>query len=224
MNCFDIIGPVMIGPSSSHTAGACRIGKVAHSLLGEIPQTAEIVFHGSFAKTYRGHGTDKAIVAGILGMDTDDERIRDSFEYAKEAGVTIKINTGYFEDAHPNTARVALTGKNGQRCEVMGASVGGGEIIITRINGMEVSISGQYATLIVLHKDAPGTIAAVTNLIGKSELNICNFRLSRESKGGIAVMTLELEGAVDADITEQIATLPNILHGILLLPLAKPII
>ncbi len=224
MNCFDIIGPVMIGPSSSHTAGACRIGKVAHSLLPQMPVRAEIVFHGSFAKTYRGHGTDKAIVAGILGMDTDDERIRDSFEHAENAGVEIIIHTGYFEDAHPNTARVSLTDKDGNRCEVMGASVGGGEIIVTRINGMEVAISGQHATLIVLHKDAPGTIAAVTNLIGSYALNICNFRLSRESKGGTAVMTIELDGAVDGKITEQIGSLPNILHGILLLPLAKPII
>ncbi len=224
MNCFDIIGPVMIGPSSSHTAGACRIGLVAHSLLGEIPARAEIMFHGSFAKTYRGHGTDKAIVAGILGMDTDDERIRDSFEHAKAAGTEIIIHTGYFEDAHPNTARVALTAKNGDRCEVMGASVGGGEVIITRINGMEVSISGQYATLIVLHKDAPGTIASVTNLIGRLDINISNFRLSRESKGGTAVMTIELDGAVTAELAAQMEGLPNVMHAILLLPLAKPII
>ena len=176
MNCFDIIGPVMIGPSSSHTAGACRIGKVAYSLLDGKAVKAEIVFHGSFAKTYRGHGTDKAIVAGILGMDTDDVRIRDSFEYAKAANTEIIIQTGYFEDAHPNTARVTLTTDNGQTVEVMGASVGGGEIMIERINGMEVSISGQYATLIVLHKDAPGTIAAVTGYIGELGINICNFR------------------------------------------------
>lgn len=224
MNCFDIIGPVMIGPSSSHTAGACRIGKVAYSLLGGIAKRAEIVFHGSFAKTYRGHGTDKAIVAGILGMDTDDERIRDSFEHAKNAGMEIMINTGYFEDAHPNTARVALFDAEGKSVEVMGASVGGGEIMIERINGMEVAVSGQYATLIVLHKDAPGTIASVTQLLSQYKINICNFRLSRESKGGIAVMTIELDGDITAQLCSKIDLLPNVMHAILLQPLSKPIV
>ncbi len=224
MNCFDIIGPVMIGPSSSHTAGACRIGKVAYSLLDSKAIKTEIVFHGSFAKTYRGHGTDKAIVAGILGMDTDDVRIRDSFEHAKNAGVAIDIKTGYFEDAHPNTARVTLTGASGQQVEVMGASVGGGEILIERINGMEVSISGQYATLIVLHKDMPGTIAAVTTYVSERDINICNFRLARESKGGTAVMTIELEGEIKPDLAKGLVQIKHVRHAILLKPLAKPIV
>lgn len=223
MNCFDIIGPVMIGPSSSHTAGACRIGKVAYSLLGGVAARAEIVFHGSFAKTYRGHGTDKAIVAGILGMDTDDERLRDSFVHAKAAGMGISISTDYFEDAHPNTALITLYGRNGQKVSVMGASIGGGEILIERINGMEVAISGQYATLIVLHRDAPGTIAAVTRYVSQYEINICNFRLSRESKGGVAVMTIELDGDITPELTTQLDVLPNVIHSILLHPLAKPI-
>lgn len=200
-----------------------RIGKVAYSLLGGIPVRAEIVFHGSFAKTYRGHGTDKAIVAGILGMDTDDERIRDSLTYAKAHDVSISISTDYIEDAHPNTAFVTLYGKNGQTVSVTGASVGGGEIVIQRVNGMEVSISGQYSTLIVLHRDAPGTIAAVTRFVSEYDVNICNFHLSRESKGGTAVMTIELDGDFSADVCGKIDLLPNILHAILLRPLAKPI-
>lgn len=224
MNCFDIIGPVMIGPSSSHTAGACRIGKVANLLLGTAPVKAEIIFHGSFAKTYKGHGTDKAIVAGILGMDTDDERIRDSFEYARHAAIDIQIKTGTFEDAHPNTAKVTLFSADGRQVDVLGASIGGGEIVIRRINGMAVEVSGQHATLIVLHKDAPGTIAAVTQHLNQYFINICNFHLSRESKGGIAVMTIEFDGDLNPQLCEEVDTLPNVMHSILLHPLAKPIV
>ena len=224
MNCFDIIGPVMIGPSSSHTAGACRIGKVANLLLGCLPAKAEISFHGSFAKTYKGHGTDKAIVAGILGMDTDDERIRDSFEYARKAGVEIIIRTANFEDAHPNTAKITLFSPEGERVDVLGASIGGGEVLIRQINGMDVAVSGQHATLIVLHKDAPGTIAAVTQYLNQYFINICNFSLARESKGGIAVMTIEFDGSLSSALCEEIDLLPNVMHSILLPPLAKPII
>ncbi len=221
MNCLDIIGPVMIGPSSSHTAGACRIGKVANALLSEPVSGAFIEFYGSFAKTYCGHGTDKAIVAGILGMDPDDMRLKDSFLHAREANVSIQITTAQNDDLHPNTASVTLYGRSGKSVSVQGASIGGGEILIERINGMEVSVSGQHTTLVVLHKDAPGVIAAVTRYVGQYQVNICNFRLSRESKGGEAVMTIELDGEIKPQLTEQIDVLPNVIHSILLHPLAK---
>lgn len=218
MNVFDIIGPVMIGPSSSHTAGAARIGYMAGKLLGSPPVSAEITLHGSFAKTYRGHGTDKALIAGIMGMRPDDERIRRSPEPAKEAGIAVKISTDYIENAHPNTARILLTDRSGCQVSVQGASVGGGNILITRVNGMEVEITGQYPTLIVLHRDAPGTIAEVTNYLGDRGVNICNFRLSRESRGGTAVMTIEMDSNAAKALNEEIQTFPNIIGSTLLQP------
>ena len=148
MNVFDILGPVMIGPSSSHTAGAARIGLVTRALLGKPAAEARIFFHGSFAKTYRGHGTDKAIVAGILGMKTDDERIRFSLDVAKKEGLKIQIETGELEDAHPNTAQITLVAADGEQVSLRGSSIGGGNILITRVNGMEVSLTGQNPALI----------------------------------------------------------------------------
>ena len=162
MNVFDIIGPIMIGPSSSHTAGAVRLGRVAAALLGEAARTAQIELSGSFAETYRGHGTDKALVAGIMGMDSDDERIRRSLDIALEKGLEPVFTETEIPGAHPNTARITLTGGSGKRVVIEGASVGGGNILVTGVNGMAVSFTGQYNTVLVLHQDRPGAIAAVT--------------------------------------------------------------
>ncbi len=217
---FDIIGPVMIGPSSSHTAGAARIGRVAGALLGKPAVEAGILLHGSFAKTYKGHGTDKALIAGIMGMRPDDPRIRNSPELAKQAGLRVEISTGYIEDAHPNTALITLKDAQGNSLSVQGASVGGGNILVTKVNGMNVEVTGQYTTLIVLHRDAPGTIASVTDFMGKNGVNISNFRLAREQKGGTAVMTIEVDGNnAGADLNEHIKGLPNILSSTMLLPI-----
>ena len=218
MNVFDIIGPVMIGPSSSHTAGAARIGRIAYMLLGQPAKRAEILLHGSFAKTYKGHGTDKALIAGIMGMKPDDARLRDSFELAKQAGLSFEITTGHLEDAHPNTAQITLYGEDSQ-VSVQGASVGGGNILINRINGMAVEISGQFTTLIVLHRDAPGTIAHVTELLGSNGINIANFRLAREQKGGTAVMTIEIDGDAGKELNRQVAALENVLGSTMLKPI-----
>ncbi|WP_291245649.1 L-serine ammonia-lyase, iron-sulfur-dependent subunit beta [Fournierella sp.] len=217
MNVFDIVGPVMIGPSSSHTAGAVRIGRVARALLGCEPVNAQILLHGSFAKTYKGHGTDKALIAGIMGMATDDERIRFSPRLAEEAGLSVSILPTEIDGAHPNTALITLTDATGRTVSVQGASVGGGNILITRVNGMEVHISGQYNTLIVLHQDTPGIIAAVTELLAESQVNICNFRLSRQKKGGVAVMTIEMDGGLDPALNGRIEALPHILSSTMLL-------
>lgn len=218
MNVFDIIGPVMIGPSSSHTAGAARIGRIAYMLLGQPAKRAEILLHGSFAKTYKGHGTDKALIAGIMGMKPDDARLRSSFELAEQAGLSFEITTGHLEDAHPNTAQITLYGEDSQ-VSVQGASVGGGNILINRINGMAVEISGQFTTLIVLHRDAPGTIAHVTELLGSNGINIANFRLAREQKGGTAVMTIEIDGDVGKELNRQVAALENVLGSTMLKPI-----
>ncbi|RGX55568.1 L-serine ammonia-lyase, iron-sulfur-dependent, subunit beta [Anaerotruncus sp. AF02-27] len=219
MKVFDIVGPVMIGPSSSHTAGAARIGRIAYALLGEKAVRADIRLHGSFAKTYKGHGTDKALVAGIMGMKPDDPRIRKSLELAKEQGLEVSIRPEFFENAHPNTALIILIGENGGQVRVQGASVGGGNILITEVNGMPVEITGQYATLIVLHRDAPGTIAQVTELIASLGVNICNFRLSREQKGGTAVMTIEVDGQVGKELNACIRQLPNVIGSTMLQPI-----
>ena len=197
MNVFDILGPVMIGPSSSHTAGAARIGLVTRALLGKTPVKAHIFLHGSFAKTYKGHGTDKALVAGILGMQTDDERIRFSLDVAKREGLEIQIETG-------------------EKVSLRGSSIGGGNILITRVNGMEVSLTGQNPALIVLHKDAPGTIAAVTEIMAEYGANICSFHLAREAKGGLAVMTIESDSCLGPDLNEKINQLENIYSSTLL--------
>ncbi|MDO5416569.1 MAG: L-serine ammonia-lyase, iron-sulfur-dependent subunit beta [Lachnospiraceae bacterium] len=215
MNVFDIIGPIMIGPSSSHTAGAARIGKAARLLLGEPPVKAEIFFHGSFAKTYRGHGTDKAVIGGLLGFDPWDTRIRDSQRLAEKAGVSIHIATGTLDDVHPNTVRITMTGASGKTAVLQGASVGGGNIQITQINGMDVDFSGQYPTLIVLHRDHPGVIAQVTTLVSSRQANICNFRLSRQEKGGLAIMTIEMDQSMDEASAEEIKALANVVDVIL---------
>ncbi len=218
MNVFDILGPVMIGPSSSHTAGAARIGRITLALLGAPAVRADILLHGSFAKTYRGHGTDKALIAGIMGMETDDERIRFAPELAQDAGLQVNISTGEIEGAHPNTARITLTDAEGRQVSLQGSSIGGGNILITQVNGMEVQITGQYPTLIVLHRDAPGTIAAVTEVVAETGANICSFRLSREAKGGDAVMNIELDSLTNRSLKEQIQALPNIFSCTILEP------
>jgi L-serine dehydratase len=216
MNVFDIIGPVMIGPSSSHTAGAVRLGQLARKILGERAVKADIQLSGSFAQTYRGHGTDKAIIAGIMGMFSDDERIRNSLDIAAEEGLEFSFRPQDIPGTHPNTARIILTGENGAGCEIQGASIGGGNILVTEINGMAVSVTGQYNTLLILHHDKPGTIATVTNFMAYSGINIGNFRLSRPKKGGEAVMTIEVDGDVPEDLIHSLRILPNIINVILI--------
>jgi len=216
MNVFDIVGPVMIGPSSSHTAGAVRIGYVAGLILGRPAVKAEIHLHGSFAKTYKGHGTDKALIAGILGMQPDDERIRSSPLIAKEKGLAVTIIPDSIPGAHPNTARIILTSAEGEQITVQGSSIGGGNIVINQINGLNVEFSGQCDTLIVLHRDTSGVIGEVSQYLGELGINVSNFRLSRSAKGGIAIMTIEVDGEVEPYMNEHIMKLPNILRSIAL--------
>ncbi len=214
MNVFDIIGPIMIGPSSSHTAGAVRLGRVAWKLLGERPVKAEIELTGSFAETYRGHGTDKALTAGIMGMDSDDERIRSSPDIARENGLDISFTETSIPGAHPNTARITLCGKSGRRVQVQGASVGGGNILVTGVNGMAVSFTGQYNTILVLHQDKPGAIAAVTQFVASTGVNIGNFRLSRSHRGGEALMTIEVDGGVPDGLMDALCAIEMVQQAI----------
>ena len=210
LRVFDILGPIMIGPSSSHTAGAVRIGKYARSVLGKTPVKAVIRFSGSFAKTYKGHGTDKAVIAGILGMDTDDSRIRNSMQIATEEGLDFTFIEEDIDGAHPNTAEITLTDADGRSALIQGASIGGGNIVINKINDTEVSISGKSDTLVIPHDDVPGMIAVVTNILAEKGVNVHGFSLGRDRKGGIAVMTIEIDGNIDESINEAIMACPNI--------------
>lgn len=219
MNVFDILGPVMIGPSSSHTAGAVRIGLITQRLLGTTPAKADILLHGSFARTYRGHGTDKALIAGIMGFEPDDTRIRNAYDIAGERGIKIFIHTGNIENAHPNTAKLVLTDKDLRTVELLGSSIGGGNILITEVNGLKVHITGEKITFIVLHRDRPGIIAAVTEVLANAGINICNFNLSRKERGGDAVMTIETEGGQSEDLNGRISALKDIISSTMLMPL-----
>lgn len=210
MDAFDIIGPIMVGPSSSHTAGASRIGKYAYTFLGERAVKADIYFSGSFAKTYKGHGTDKAVIAGILNMDTDDIRLRNSLEIAEESGLKFTFYETDIEGAHPNTVLIELTGESGKYVSVQGASVGGGNILITKIDDTAVSINGKATTIIVHHMDVPGMISDVTNILARRGVNIGRFELRRSCKGGIAVMVIEIDGDINPSVNEAIKNFPNV--------------
>ena len=219
MNVFDVIGPVMIGPSSSHTAGAARIGFMARALLPGEPARAKIELHGSFAKTGRGHGTDKALTAGILGMLPSDTCIRDSLSLAKKAGLQVQFEETEIDGAHPNTARITLWNRSGENVCIQGASIGGGEIVITRIDGMSVEITGNQPTLLVLHRDIPGVIAGVTNYLAMNGVNIGGFKLSRKKKGDTALMTLELYEMPSEQVTKGIQCFPQISRCVLIAPI-----
>jgi L-serine dehydratase len=210
MNVFDIIGPVMIGPSSSHTAGAVRIGRTGLGILGEEVSQADIGLAGSFAQTYRGHGTDRALIAGLLGMFPDDERIRDSFDVARERGLEFTISEIKIPRAHPNTAKLHLSGASGKECALQGASIGGGNILIHSVNEMETEFSSEADTLIIAHKDMPGMIAEVTSLMAEHGVNIGNFKLSRPHKGFQAVMTVEIDGRMEEAVIAKLRELPHI--------------
>ncbi|MGG1574444.1 L-serine ammonia-lyase, iron-sulfur-dependent subunit beta [Fictibacillus sp. NRS-1165] len=204
---FDIIGPVMIGPSSSHTAGAARIGRVARDLFGRKPDYAHISFYGSFAKTYRGHGTDVAIVGGILDFDTFDTRIVDALSLAKEQGVEIKITEEDALTEHPNTAKIILGDEN-DKIELVGISIGGGKIEIVELNGFELKLSGNHPALLIVHNDRYGAIAGVANILAKHQINIGHMRVSRKEKGQEALMIIEVDQNIDPVIIEEIESLP----------------
>ena len=204
MNLFDIIGPVMVGPSSSHTAGAAKIGNVCHKLMGEEIKKADIYLHGSFAKTGKGHGTDKALVAGLLGLDVDDIRIPESFTIAKEQGLEFAINTIDLGDVHPNSAKVVMQGVSGVVVTVVAASLGGGRIEVCQLDGVDVSFSGESPTLIVHNVDQPGYITEVTSLLGKQGINIATMQLHRKNRGGEAVMVIECDDEVPVETRQEL--------------------
>ena len=212
MDLFDVIGPVMIGPSSSHTAGAARIGKITRMLLGCEPRRARIGLHGSFQKTYLGHGTDKALVGGLLGMDVDDLRLRSSLELATARGLEYSFYNSNLRGAHPNPVVLDLDGQDGRSICVQAASVGGGEIVVQSIDGLEAGFSGHENTLVLTHHDTPGMIAAIGGTVAGSALNIATMRVFRRSAGGEAMVALELDGDASQELLRRLEALEGVYH------------
>ncbi|MCY1569880.1 L-serine ammonia-lyase, iron-sulfur-dependent subunit beta [Staphylococcus pettenkoferi] len=200
---FDIIGPTMVGPSSSHTAGAVRIGLVARGLFAELPDQVDICLYGSFMETYKGHGTDVALVGGLLGYDTDDDRLPTSIQTAEAMGIRINFIEMKEERSHPNTTILHMR-KGDKDISVEGISIGGGNIEIVAINGFKITLSGNYPALLVFHQDTFGTIGKVANILGEHSINVGSMQVSRKEKGDQALMTCELDDAIDDEILTQI--------------------
>lgn len=206
---FDIIGPVMIGPSSSHTAGAARIGRVARDLFGKQPTWARIHLYGSFAETYKGHGTDVAIIGGLLDYDTYDERIKTSFEDAEKVGLTFEFITETGSVEHPNTARIIIGDENSEM-SMVGISIGGGSIEITELNDFPLRMSGGMSAILVVHDDRAGVVANVAVCLAHYAINIGHMEVSRKERGNMALMVIEVDQNISTDILQEIELLPNI--------------
>ncbi len=211
ISVFDVLGPNMIGPSSSHTAGAARIGFLAQKMIGGNVVRADFTLYGSFAKTYHGHGTDRALLGGIMGFSTDDMRIRNSFEIAQETGLAYTFTPNETEtEIHPNTVDISMTNKNGQTMTIRGESLGGGKVRIVEINHVQVDFTGEYSAVIVIHQDTPGVAAYITKCLSDRRINIAFMRLFREGKGDIAYTIVESDGRLPEDIVPVIRENPNI--------------
>ena len=210
MRLFDVLGPVMIGPSSSHTAGAAKIGYTAQKLLGELPAEADIGLYGSFATTGKGHGTDRALVAGLLGLRPDDPRLPDSFALAQKVGMKFVIHPVELRAAHPNTTVLTLKSRSGRTLTLKAASVGGGRIRVTEIDGVPADFGGDSNTLIIHNEDTPGCIAEVTTCLAMRRINIASMQVFRASTGGSAVMVLECDSHIPRPLEQQLSVLPGI--------------
>ncbi|SDK57209.1 L-serine ammonia-lyase, iron-sulfur-dependent subunit beta [Natronincola ferrireducens] len=212
---FDIVGPNMIGPSSSHTAGACRLGKVAHKIAGGSIKEVTFLLHGSFGKTYRGHGTDKALLGGILGFDPDDERIKYAFQLAEKEGISFEFIEKDLGDVHPNTAKIIIQKKDDNCIEILGSSIGGGNIVVTEINGLELEFTGEYVTLIISHIDKPGVIAKVSSILAEYHVNIAFMRVYRHGKGQKAFMIIETDDAIEEKAVKDIKCVDEVANAYL---------
>ena len=211
MNIFEILGPVMVGPSSSHTAGAVRIGLMTRRLLAERPVKAVIGMHGSFAATGLGHGTDRALVAGLLGMQPEDMRIPGSFEYARETGLAFSFETIQIRDAHPNSVVIEVVGEKGRDLTVQASSLGGGRIMINRLDDIDVNCTCEMPTLIVHNMDQPGHVAEVTSMLSHKSVNIANMSLYRDKRGGRAVMVVETDQPIPLESIKWLEHLEGVL-------------
>lgn len=210
MNLMDIIGPIMVGPSSSHTAGAVRIGYIARKLLGEPVKDVQILLYGSFLATGNGHGTKQALVAGLLGMQPDDERIPNSISIATSQGVKIVFGEAKLKDAHPNSVELVMVGESGSTLTVVGESIGGSRIRISQIDGITVNVTGEYPALIVHNIDQPGLVAEVTRMLSQQMINVATMQLYRTGRGGHAVMVLECDQEVSPETIQWLSHLSGV--------------
>lgn len=211
ISVFDVMGPNMIGPSSSHTAGAARIGFLAQKMINGPLKKVEFTLYGSFARTYKGHGTDRALLGGIMGFSTDDMRIRNSFEIADHNGLSFSFTPNEIEtDVHPNTVDIHMINEKNQEMTVRGESLGGGKVRIVKINSVQVDFTGEYSAVIVTHQDKPGVVAYITKCLSDRNVNIAFMRLFRESKGEIAYTIVESDGHLPEDIDDTIRLNQNI--------------
>ena len=211
ISVFDVLGPNMIGPSSSHTAGAARIAYLAQKMIAGPLVRVEFILYGSFARTYRGHGTDRALLGGIMGFDTDDERIRDSFSIAQERGIDFSFTpNGEEMEVHPNTVDIHMINGSGQELTVRGESLGGGKARICRINQVEVDFTGEYSAAIVIHQDRLGVAAHVTSVLSRHGVNIAFMRLFREGKGDIAYTIVEYDGRLPEAVAGELRENGNV--------------
>lgn len=210
-SCFDIIGPVMVGPSSSHTAGAVRLGRLARALSDGLPKSVRIILHGSFAKTYKGHGTDLAILGGLLGMNTDDVRIRHSYQLAKEAGLAFAIETADLgEGYHANTVKFIIINRFDYEVTMVGCSLGGGKVMITELNGFPVEIEGCLPAIVNTHWDKPGSIHAIAGVLAKYDINIAYMKVFRKEKRTVAYMVIETDEFVPQEAMDELTALKAI--------------
>lgn len=211
ISVFDVLGPNMIGPSSSHTAGAAVIAYLAQKMINGPLRRVDFTLYGSFAKTYRGHGTDRALLGGILGFATDDMRIRESFEIARERGLEFSFTANEKEtEVHPNTVDIAMENEAGQKMVVRGESLGGGKVRIVRINQVRVEFTGEYSAVIVIHQDKSGVVAHITKCLSDRNVNIAFMRLFREKKGEIAYSIVESDGSLPEDVAKELRQNENV--------------
>lgn len=207
VSLLDIIGPVMVGPSSSHTAGACRLGLLARGLVSGTPHSALLELHGSFARTGEGHGTDKALVAGLLGFRPDDERIRTALQIAEKEGLDYRFEkTTLSDSAHPNTVRMTLE-QGGIKATLVGSSLGAGRVLVTEIDGYPVEITGNFHTIALVAEDKRGSIARITGILAEHEINIATLRLTRKQKGGDAFMVIECDDSPGEAVRDELRAL-----------------
>lgn len=207
---FDVLGPIMIGPSSSHTAGAARLGKIAKTVVNKPMKEVTFLLHGSFKETYRGHGTDRALVAGILGMAPDDARLRTSIELAEKEGIKVNFQPADLGQVHPNTVKFLITDCDDQSWEVLGSSIGGGLVEIYEINGNKVQITGEYPTIITCHNDIPGTVSKISTLFYENGINIAHMTLVRSQKGKDATMTFEIDDQISDETIKSIEAVEGV--------------
>lgn len=210
IDIFDIMGPIMVGPSSSHTAGAVRIGRMGRTLLGERPVKAALHLHGSFAETGVGHGTDRALIAGLLGLAPDDYDIPRSFELAEERGLVFTFDEMDLRDAHPNSVLMELTGEDGKEMTMQACSTGGGRILVNKIDGVDLSFTGDFNTLILHNEDVRGIVAEVSYALSQARVNVANMGLNRDRKGGEALTVIETDETVPEPILTLLRALPGI--------------